>query len=49
MREPEMARLAAWIHAALARPDDAAALARIAAEVEELCLRFPVPGLPEAG
>jgi len=49
MREPEMERLAAWIHAALARPDDAPALARIAAEVEELCLRFPVPGLPEAG
>ncbi len=49
MREPEMERLAAWIHLALARPDDAGALARIAAEVETLCLRFPVPGLPEGG
>jgi glycine hydroxymethyltransferase len=49
MREAEMERLAAWIHAALARPDDAPALGRIAAEVEELCLRFPVPGLPESG
>jgi glycine hydroxymethyltransferase len=49
MREAEMERLASWIHAALARPDDAPALARIAAEVEALCLRFPVPGLPEGG
>ncbi len=49
MREPEMELLAGWIHAALARPDDAAVLERIAAEVEALCLRFPVPGLPDAG
>ena len=49
MREPEMQQLAAWVHAALANPDDAPGLARIAAEVEALCLRFPVPGLPEAG
>jgi hypothetical protein len=47
MREPEMERLAGWIHASLARPADAPALARIAAEVEELCLRHPVPGLPD--
>jgi glycine hydroxymethyltransferase len=47
MREPEIELLAGWIHAALARPDDAPALARIAAEVEALALRFPVPGLAE--
>jgi glycine hydroxymethyltransferase len=49
MREPEMERLAAWVHAALARPDDGPGLEEIAAEVEALCLRFPVPGMPEAG
>jgi len=49
MREPEMELLAGWIHAALARPDDAPALARIGGEVEALCLRFPVPALAGEG
>ena len=49
MREPEMELLAGWIHAALARPDDAPALARVAAEVEALCLRHPVPALAGEG
>jgi glycine hydroxymethyltransferase len=46
MREAEMELLAGWLHDALARPDDAPALTRIAAEVEALCVRFAVPGLP---
>ncbi len=45
MREPEMARLANWIAAALAKPDDAARLERLRGEVEELCRSLPVPGI----
>jgi glycine hydroxymethyltransferase len=46
MKEPEMARLADWIDQVLRHPDDAARRHRIRAEVEELCLQFPIyPGL----
>lgn len=45
MTEAHMARLAGWIHAILARPDDEAARRTIADEVTALCLEFPVPGL----
>ncbi|HYB99865.1 MAG TPA: serine hydroxymethyltransferase [Candidatus Limnocylindrales bacterium] len=45
MREGDMRRLGSWIDAALRRHDDAAALAALRAEVENACLRFPVPGL----
>ena len=44
-REAEMARLAAWMDDALRSHDDASALGRIRDEVEDLCGRFPVPGL----
>ncbi|HMQ32721.1 MAG TPA: serine hydroxymethyltransferase [Chloroflexaceae bacterium] len=43
MREPEMARIAAWIAQVLHAVDDAALQARVAAEVTELCAGFPVP------
>lgn len=41
----DMHRLAAWIALALRSHDDEGALAKIKAEVEEACLRFPVPGI----
>jgi glycine hydroxymethyltransferase len=43
---PEMERLAAWITDALRRRDDAGHLATLGRQVEELCLGYPVPGLP---
>jgi len=42
MREPEMIQIAAWIDQVLRSPDDSALRARVRAEVEELCLRFPI-------
>ena len=45
MGRPEMERLGGWILDALRNHDDEAALARVKAEVEELCRRFPVPGI----
>ena len=46
MREPEMDRVAEFIARVLASPDDDAALARVKAEVEALCRKFPL--YPEA-
>jgi glycine hydroxymethyltransferase len=43
MAEAEMAQIAAWIVDVLQHPDDTERQARIAAEVAELCLGFPVP------
>ena len=45
MGSDEMERLADWMLAALRRHDDDAHLARLKAEVEAMCLRFPVPGI----
>ena len=45
MGPDEMKRLAAWITQAVAAPNDEPALARIAAEVAELCRGFPAPGI----
>ena len=42
MGEPEMDRVAEFIRRALASPEDAAALATIKHEVEELCRKFPL-------
>ena len=42
MREPEMDTMAELIARALASPDDDAALARVRAEVETLCQKFPL-------
>jgi glycine hydroxymethyltransferase len=41
----EMDRLAGWICDALRRPEDTALLEKLSAEVESLCLGYPVPGL----
>ncbi|MDH3686336.1 MAG: serine hydroxymethyltransferase, partial [Myxococcales bacterium] len=45
MKETEMARLAGWIVAGLKQREDAAAVAKLRAEVEQFCRGFPVPGL----
>jgi len=43
----EMRQIAAWIARALAAPDDAASLQKIAAEIETLCRAYPL--YPERG
>jgi glycine hydroxymethyltransferase len=45
MGEDDMRRIAGWIVGALRAPDDAAGLARMKAESEELCRSYPVPGI----
>ena len=46
MREPEMVQIAAWIDEVLRHPDEAEPRRRIRADVEALCLNFPIyPGL----
>jgi glycine hydroxymethyltransferase len=45
MGKEEMERLAGWIDRVIASATDEAAIARVAAEVKELCARFPAPGL----
>ncbi len=47
MGPPEMERLGGWMLDALRNHDDEAALARIKAAVEDMCRRFPVPGISE--
>ena len=45
MGEADMRRIAGWIVGALRAPDDAAGLAKMKAESEELCRSYPVPGI----
>jgi glycine hydroxymethyltransferase len=45
MREQEMVEIAAWIDKVVSAPDDAELAERVAAEVRELCARFPAPGI----
>ena len=45
MGSGEMERLADWMVAVLRAPEDEALLARVAGEVREMCLGFPVPGV----
>jgi glycine hydroxymethyltransferase len=40
-----MRRIADWIDRVTQKPGDDAALARIAAEVKEVCVRYPAPGI----
>jgi glycine hydroxymethyltransferase len=49
MREPEMAKTAAWIDEVVKAPEDDKTIARVAAEIRELCKGFPAPGIPVAG
>ena len=45
MDRDDMRAIANWIVAALRAPNDAAALAKIGAEVRAMCRRHPVPGI----
>ena len=45
MKEREMEKVADWIDRVLAAPGDEALHEKIAAEVKELCGKFPAPGL----
>lgn len=45
MGKPEMAKLAEWIDRVVANHTDEALIAKVAAEVKELCAGFPAPGL----
>jgi glycine hydroxymethyltransferase len=46
MGEDDMRRIGDWIVQALRAPEDEAALAKLKAETEALCHRYPVPGIP---
>jgi glycine hydroxymethyltransferase len=48
MGENEMRLIAKWMDAAVAHAADEAALTKIAAEVGEVCRKFPAPGLPQS-
>ena len=45
MGTPEMERLAAWIDRVITKSTDEAEIAKVAAEVKEVCAKFPAPGL----
>ena len=45
MGKAEMEKLADWIDRVVASPTDEALLARVAAEVRDVCAKFPAPGL----
>ena len=45
MGKPEMAKLAEWIDRVVANHTDEAVITKVAAEVKELCSKFPAPGL----
>ena len=47
MKEPEMARIAAWFDDVVVNVKDEDKLAAIAREVAAFCAAFPAPGLPE--
>src|SRR5688572_24264873 len=45
MGKAEMAKLAEWIDRVVANVNDEAVVGKVAAEVRELCAKFPAPGL----
>jgi glycine hydroxymethyltransferase len=45
MGEQEMEQIASWIDTVVSSPEDEGLAARIAAEVKEVCARFPAPGI----
>jgi glycine hydroxymethyltransferase len=45
MKEAEMKQLAGWLVKALRNHEDQSALNSVRAEVEEMCKRYPVPGI----
>ena len=44
MGEAEMRQIGAWIDEVVAHVEDEATIARVNAEVIEMCRRFPAPG-----
>ena len=42
MKEPEMQKIAGWIHAVLSNPEDGSLRLRIRGEVRKLCEKFPL-------
>ncbi len=46
-REPQMARVAGWMHEIVDHLDDQVTLDRIAGEVRALCADHPAPGIPQ--
>ncbi|PID39427.1 MAG: serine hydroxymethyltransferase [Proteobacteria bacterium] len=46
MKEPEMKRLAQWMHAVLSDIENETRQDEVAAEIREFCKDFPAPGLP---
>jgi len=45
MKEDDMKKIGGWILDTLKNPDDASNIASVKTEVEEFCLKFPVPGV----
>jgi glycine hydroxymethyltransferase len=45
MKDAEMKQLAGWLVRALRNHEDQAVLKAVRAEVEEMCRRYPVPGI----
>lgn len=45
MAEAEMEQIAAWMDDVVSNPEDEALIERTAAEVAEVCARFPAPGI----
>jgi glycine hydroxymethyltransferase len=46
MGKPEMVKIADWMARVVAAPTDDAAIEKVRVEVEELCAKFPAPGIP---
>lgn len=45
MGKPEMEKLVAWIDRVITKATDEAEIAKVAAEVKDLCAKFPAPGI----
>ncbi|MFN0253888.1 MAG: serine hydroxymethyltransferase [Kofleriaceae bacterium] len=45
MKEPEMKQIAAWMDRVASAPSDAGLHETVAAEIRELCAKFPAPGI----
>ncbi|MGE0872879.1 MAG: serine hydroxymethyltransferase [Kofleriaceae bacterium] len=45
MKEAEMRQIATWMDRVVSAPGDAALHAKIAGEIQELCAKFPAPGI----
>ncbi len=45
MKEPEMKQIAAWMDRVVSAPSDAGLQETIAAEIREVCAKFPAPGI----